>query len=106
MHNNYSLFRFSTMFRGGMIALIYDKTLVMKEGAFDESAAMSLMSSDVDQITFALKEVNEIWARLLELCIGLPLLTRQLGWVSMVPLIVVISECPVFFKLISMTDNM
>lgn len=80
------------MFRSGMVALIYEKTLVLKDGVYDESAAMSLMSNDVDQISFVLEEMNEIWSRVLEIAIGLPLLTHQLGWVSIVPLIVVISK--------------
>ena len=72
--------------------MIYEKTLTLIDGASDESAAVSLMSTDVDQISTCLREVNEIWSRILEIMIGLPLLTRQLGWVSIVPLIVVISK--------------
>jgi ATP-binding cassette subfamily C (CFTR/MRP) protein 1 len=80
------------MFRGGMVTLIYDRTLALKDGVYDESAALSLMSNDVDQISVSLKELNEIWARALELIIAFTLLTRQLGWVSIVPIIVIISK--------------
>jgi len=79
------------MFRSGMIALIYEKTLVLKD-IVDTSGAVAMMSSDVDQISSVLEEINEVWTRVVEICIGLPLLARQLGWVSIVPVIVVISK--------------
>jgi ATP-binding cassette subfamily C (CFTR/MRP) protein 1 len=80
------------MFRGGMVSLIYDRTLTLTEGGVDDSAAVSLMSNDVDQIAFGLEELNECWSRLIEIAIGVPLLTLQLGWVSVMPLVVVACE--------------
>jgi len=83
------------MFRGGMVSVIYNKTLTLTEGAVDDSAALSLMSNDVDHIAFCLEELNECWSRLVEISIGIPLLTLQLGWVSIIPLIVVARELSV-----------
>lgn len=71
-----------------MVSLIYDRTLTLRQDGFDDSAAVSLMSNDVDQIAFCLEELNECWSRLIELAIGVPLLTLQLGWVSVMPLVV------------------
>jgi ATP-binding cassette subfamily C (CFTR/MRP) protein 1 len=84
--------RFITMFRGGMVTLIYSRALLLKDGVYEESAAVSLMSNDVDQISDCLEELNEVWSRTIEIGIGLPLLTLQLGWVSIIPLLVVFSE--------------
>jgi len=47
------------------------------------------VSTDVTQICSCIEDVNEIWSRAIEFAIALPLLTRQLGWVSVVPLIVI-----------------
>jgi ATP-binding cassette, subfamily C (CFTR/MRP), member 1 len=74
-----------------MVSLIYERTLTLKESGIDDSAAVSLMSNDVDQIAFCLEELNECWSRLIEVVIGIPLLTRQFGWVSVMPLVVVAS---------------
>jgi ATP-binding cassette subfamily C (CFTR/MRP) protein 1 len=52
------------------------------------------MGADVDRIAFCLEELNECWSRLIEIGIGLPLLTRQLGWVSVIPLVVVGRKSP------------
>lgn len=59
--------------------LLYDKTLMLKHGTYDESSAVTLMSTDIDRIVFCLEELNECWSRMIEIGIGLPLLTRQLG---------------------------
>lgn len=77
------------MFRGGAISLIYEQTVLLKDGAFDESSAVTLMGSDVDRIADCLEHLNECWSRSLEIIIGVPLLTLQLGWVSIMPLVVV-----------------
>jgi len=50
------------------------------------------VSTDVSQISVCLNEFNEIWSRAIEFAIALPLLTRQLGWVSIVPLVIVIGK--------------
>jgi hypothetical protein len=79
------------MFRGATISIIYQRSL-LEHSNINEASAVSLMSNDVDRITFSLEQFNECWARLIELCIGITLLARQLGWVSVVPLVVVICE--------------
>lgn len=81
------------MFRGSTVYLIYNRTLLLKEGVYDESAAVSLMSNDVDRIAFCLTELNECWSRCIEIAIGLTLLSIQLGWVSLVPLVVIACKC-------------
>jgi ATP-binding cassette subfamily C (CFTR/MRP) protein 1 len=92
LHSNQNLFRFITMFRGATVSLIYTQSLLLDPGSVQKSAAVSLMSTDVDRIAFCLEELNECWARLIELVIGILLLTRQLGWISVVPLLVVLRK--------------
>lgn len=75
--STHNLNRFMTMFRGGAVSLIYDQTLLLKDGAFDESSAVTLMGSDIDRISNCLEHLNECWSRSLEIMIGVPLLTLQ-----------------------------
>jgi ATP-binding cassette, subfamily C (CFTR/MRP), member 1 len=82
------------MFRGATVSLIYEKSLEFREGSFEKSAVISLMSTDVDEIAFCLEELNECWSRAIELVIGVALLSMQIGWVAVVPLFVVGSEYP------------
>ena len=78
-----------TMLRGATVALIYNRTLSLQPGTYDESAAVTLQSSDVDAIVDGIDNINEIWSRLLEVVIGIFLLARQLGWVCVTPLVIV-----------------
>jgi len=69
--------------------LIYERALSLQIGAFDESAAISLMSTDMEAISRSMEMIHEIWARSIEIVIGIALLARQLGWVCVMPLTVV-----------------
>jgi ATP-binding cassette subfamily C (CFTR/MRP) protein 1 len=80
------------MFRGAAISIIYEQALFAREGSYNKSAAVSLMSTDVDEIAFCLEELNECWSCFIEVVIGVTLLARQLGWVSLMPLFVVMGN--------------
>ena len=82
------------MFRGASISLIYNQSLLIEDNVQNESAAISLMSTDVDRIAICLEEINECWSRLIEVSVGIPLLARQVGWVSIMPLVVVGCRLP------------
>ena len=81
------------MIRGGLIAVIYEKMLSLKSGNASESAAMTLMGTDVERIveTWYLLVV-EIWANLIQLVIAVFLLERQLGAVCIAPIIVALGK--------------
>ena len=73
-----------------MVSLIYSKTLELPAGVYDESAALTLMSTDIDRLATSLDSLNEIWARIIEMSIGIWLLERQLGWVCIAPIVIVL----------------
>lgn len=90
LHYNHNLNRFLTMFRGATDALIYERVLQTRSRTHDQTAAVTLMSTDVDRVIFSLESLNEVWARVIEVAVGITLLAFQLGWVCFVPIIVVI----------------
>jgi hypothetical protein len=81
-----------TAFRGTMVSLIYAKTLTISDNG-GELVPITLMSTDVDRVAYSLQLVNEIWARLIETSIGIYLLWRQLGKVSVAPVLIVFGMC-------------
>ena len=81
------------MFRGALVSLIYVKTLEMRAGGLDESAALTLMSTDIDRLTVSLTNLCEIWAYVIEMAIGLWLLERQIGWICVAPIVLVVGKC-------------
>jgi ATP-binding cassette subfamily C (CFTR/MRP) protein 1 len=64
------------MFRGDMVRLIHSQSLLLSDGVHDESAAITLMSTDVDIICDNILTVHEIWAQAIEVMIGFWLLSR------------------------------
>lgn len=95
LHYNQKVNRFKVMFRSASVCLIYDKALQTRDGVYDEAAAVTLMSTDVDQITECLTELNECWARAIEVALGVSMLAKQLGWVCVMPLALVAGMCKV-----------
>ncbi|KAJ5175771.1 multidrug resistance-associated protein [Penicillium canariense] len=88
---NHMLYRFVTMFRGAASLMIYDHALHIPDGILeDRSATITLMTTDIDQIINCLIILNESWARTIEVGIGIALLALRLGWVCLVPLVIVL----------------
>jgi len=81
------------MVRGSLIAVIYEKMISLKSANTNESAAITLMGTDVERIveTFFLLVV-EIWANILQLSIAVFLLERQLGAVCIAPIIIALCK--------------
>ncbi|KAJ5209119.1 ABC transporter integral membrane type 1 [Penicillium cf. viridicatum] len=91
VHYRHRFSRVSTLFRGTMISLIYDRTLTLQDDLFAESAALTLMSTDIDSIIEHLENFNDVWARTIEVAIGTWLLERQMGPTCVVPLILTLA---------------
>ncbi|KAH7411054.1 P-loop containing nucleoside triphosphate hydrolase protein [Cadophora sp. MPI-SDFR-AT-0126] len=75
--------------RGALATAIYRKTIEAKLSAADDSAALTLMSADVERIIRGLLNINELWANTLEVAFASWLLSRQIGAAFVAPLIVV-----------------
>jgi ATP-binding cassette subfamily C (CFTR/MRP) protein 1 len=82
-HRNY---RFITMLRGSLVAAIYRKTTEISLTALDNSAAVTLMSTDVERIVMGLKMMHEFWANLIQVGIATWLLQRELGLACVAPI--------------------
>lgn len=70
------------------MGLIFDSTLTMQEGACKDSAAVTLMSTDIQSIITNLSNLNEVWASSIEVVIGIYLLARQMSYLAVIPLVV------------------
>lgn len=84
----HKIFRFITMIRGGLTCLIYDATLNLDSNLMGDSAAITLMSTDIERIGTGFVTIDSLWAGPIEACIAIYLLERQLGIACIAPLIV------------------
>lgn len=74
------------MIRGSLVTAIYRKTTEISLTALDNSAAVTLMSADVERIILGLRLMHEFWANLLQVGIATFLLQRQLGVACVAPI--------------------
>lgn len=75
----YMVYRFVTSLRGSLVGMIYSKTVDSSITAMDESAAVTLMSTDTETICLAFVQVHELWAVPIETGLAFWLLQRQVG---------------------------
>lgn len=75
--------------RGGLIGLIHARCLTLRDGVYDDAAAVTHMSNDVDGIDMIVYLTQETLAQTMELVIGMYLLWGQLGWWCLTPIFIV-----------------
>jgi len=80
------------MIRGALVGLIHHRSLNVQSGTHDDGNAVTLMHTDVDSIDGVGQMFHETWAQLLEVIVGIALLTREIGWFSPVPLFIIICK--------------
>lgn len=85
------------MIRGCLVAAIYQKTTQMKITAADDSAALTLMSSDVERILRGAERAHDLWANPVQVAIGCWLLYIKIGAAFVSPL-VVIAVCAILLS--------
>lgn len=77
--STYLINRLRIRIRGGLVSLIYRKTVDLSITALEEKAALTLMSTDIERITTSFQYLHDAWAAFIEVGIALYLLYRQLG---------------------------
>ncbi|KAM0247924.1 hypothetical protein ACHAP5_003708 [Fusarium lateritium] len=77
-----------TLLRGVLVSAVFSKATELSTTATDDSAAVTLMSSDVDVIVRAVREIHEFWANIIQLAIATWLLSTHIGYAASGPIIV------------------
>ena len=77
------------MARGALASAIYKKTTQSKISSADDSAALTLMSTDIERIRLGFLTLHDFWASILQIGLACWLLFRELGTAFVAPIIVV-----------------
>lgn len=80
--------RMVTMVRGSLVNAIYTKTLDLSVTSLDESAAVTLMSLDVERICTAILPIHNLWSSPLEITLAIWLLQKEIGVALLGPLFI------------------
>ncbi|KAF2663667.1 hypothetical protein BT63DRAFT_465330 [Microthyrium microscopicum] len=86
---NLKMIRFQTAFRGSMVSLIYSKILTTGP-EYKDAQPVTLMTTDVEQISQGFNGGLNLWALIIELAVGIWLLWRQLGASAIAPILLVL----------------
>ncbi|ETN39964.1 uncharacterized protein HMPREF1541_06191 [Cyphellophora europaea CBS 101466] len=78
--------------RGGLVSLLYDKTLDLSIAAKDPNAALTLMSADIERMVQSLPLFHDVWCGILDLGIAMYLLYLNLGSACYAPAIVYVVQ--------------
>lgn len=81
-------YRSLIMIRGVLVSAIYHKTTQIGIGEFDNAAAVTLMSADTERIMYALRQMHEVWANIIEVGLASWLLYTQVGFACFAPLVI------------------
>lgn len=88
----HQIFRVITMIRGGLVCIIYNVTLSLDANSTGDSAAVTLMSTDIERIGTGLSSVDSLWAGPIEAGIAAYLLQREMGLACIAPVIISLGE--------------
>jgi hypothetical protein len=73
------------MIRGSLVSVIYSQTLRLPCDSAKSSAALTLMSTDVDRIALTAQKAFDLWACPIEIAVAIFLLAREVGWACVAP---------------------
>lgn len=76
------------MVRGTLVNAIYAQTLDLSITSLDESAAVTLMSSDVQRICEALTPIHTLWSSPIEIALAIWFLQNEIGLALFGPLLI------------------
>ncbi|KAE8452148.1 hypothetical protein EG329_001615 [Mollisiaceae sp. DMI_Dod_QoI] len=77
--SEYLINRVTVQMRGGLVSLIYLKTVDLSVTALEEGAALTLMSTDVERIIQSFVNLHNAWAAIIQVAIALYLLYMTFG---------------------------
>ncbi|KAH0437123.1 ABC multidrug transporter [Colletotrichum camelliae] len=76
--------------RAYLAAVVYRKTLQAKISTTDNSAALTLMSADIERVRMGLMEFHEFWANPIQAGLACWLLEKKLGASFAVPIVLIL----------------
>ena len=88
-HKTYQMI---TQVRGGLITLIYPKTLRLSNSNTSDSAAATLMMTDTNAIAQSWTNIHELWVSPIDVGVSIYLLERKLGFACVAPIVLAIGS--------------
>ncbi|KAL6875904.1 P-loop containing nucleoside triphosphate hydrolase protein [Trichoderma longibrachiatum] len=81
--------RLKVMIRGAVVGLIHRKSLNHISSNYDDGKAVTLMSTDAENVGQSARFFHETWAQVIEVLIGTAMLAKEVGWIFPVPIVII-----------------
>lgn len=88
----YQTTRFNTRLRGSLIGLVYQQAVRTRAVDAGDITAVSLMGTDIERTALRFMSIHESWCALIDICVAIWLLERQLSIAAVAPIFLSISE--------------
>lgn len=88
-HIKHRVNKLKVVTKSALVGIIHHKTIGLPSATHDNSEAITLMSTDVDGLDGVAEMFHETWAQILEVIIGIFLLSREVGSIWPLPLILI-----------------
>ncbi|KAK7436766.1 hypothetical protein Landi51_12380 [Colletotrichum acutatum] len=85
----HSINRLKIMIRGAVVGLLNNKQLSQRSTGYGDAKAVTLMSTDADNVVQSASMFHETWAQIIEVAIGTVMLARRVGCVCAVPFLMI-----------------
>ncbi|WPG98015.1 hypothetical protein R9X50_00079900 [Acrodontium crateriforme] len=84
---NHQIYRLVTLGRGVLVTIIYRQTVDLNLTSVDESAAITLMSADVERICDFFELIHTPWSSIVDAAVGVYLLEQQVQLAALGPVL-------------------
>ncbi|GJC81629.1 ABC transporter atnG [Colletotrichum liriopes] len=81
--------RLKIMIRSAVVGLINNKSLQQQSSGHDDGRAVTLMSTDAENVCQAASMFHETWAQVVEVVLGMAMLSREVGWACLILLVII-----------------
>lgn len=81
-----------------MIGLIHSRALEVRDSEAQDGRVATLVSNDVSNMEDSSRMFHETWAQFVEVFVGTFLLSRQVGWLWPLPLVLIFCKEPLDFS--------
>jgi ATP-binding cassette, subfamily C (CFTR/MRP), member 1 len=88
----HNVYRLITMVRSAIVGLIYRNTLSLDTKTANDSAALTLMSTDLESIASGIEVFDSLWAEPIEIGVAIYLLYDQIGVAFVAPIVTALGE--------------
>ncbi|KZL84742.1 atp-binding cassette [Colletotrichum incanum] len=81
--------RLKIMIRSAAVGLINNKSLQQQSSGHNDGRAVTLMSTDADNVCQVASMFHETWAQVIEVVLGMAMLSREVGWACLILLVII-----------------